>query len=143
MIISIMKLVICCNYRYAVISENLTLPSVGFREGARGAVAPPPHLASQVIQKDGCVVIKTQNTLILANSDVLYISMHNNLYLPKGCTHHTPGTTLVSSFSQNFKIYIKYSKSSLGGISVLHKTKYPIASGGLCPQTPCFRDPLL
>ena len=25
-----------------------------------------------------------------ANSDVLYISMHNNLYLPKGCTHHTP-----------------------------------------------------
>ena len=42
MIISIMKLVICCNYRYAVISENLTLPSVGFREGARGAVAPHP-----------------------------------------------------------------------------------------------------
>ena len=42
MIISIMKLVICCNYRYAIISENLTLPSVGFREGARGAVAPPP-----------------------------------------------------------------------------------------------------
>ena len=32
---------------------------------------------------------------------------------------------------------------ALGGISVLHKTKYPIASGGLHPQTPCFRDPLL
>ena len=32
---------------------------------------------------------------------------------------------------------------ALGGISVLHKTKYAIASGGLCPQTPCFRDPLL
>ena len=48
-------------------------------------------LPSQDIQKDGCGVIKThKNTLILANSDVLYISMHNNLYLPKDCTHHTP-----------------------------------------------------
>ena len=32
---------------------------------------------------------------------------------------------------------------ALGGIFVLHKTKNPIASGGLHPQTPCFRDPLL
>ena len=35
--------------------------------GARGAV--PPHLVSQDIQRDGCVVIKThKNTLILANN---------------------------------------------------------------------------
>ena len=33
--------------------------SGGFRGGARGAVAPPPYLPSQEIQKDGCVVIKT------------------------------------------------------------------------------------
>ena len=32
---------------------------------------------------------------------------------------------------------------TLGGISVFHKTKYPITSGGLRPHTPCFRDPLL
>ena len=41
-----------------------------------------------------------KNTLILANT---VIFVHNNLYLPKGCTHHAPGTILVSSFSQNFK----------------------------------------
>ena len=28
---------------------------------------------------------------------------------------------------------------TLGGISVLHKTKYPIASGGLCPPDPLLQ----
>ena len=52
-----------------------------------------------------------------------------------------PGT---SFFSQNFlRFELNILNLALGGISVLHKTKYPIASGGLCPQTPCFRDPLL
>ena len=28
---------------------------------------------------------------------------------------------------------------ALGGISILHKTKYPIASGGLCPPDPLLQ----
>ena len=62
--------------------------------GGLGAVAPPPaisgpHLPFQEIQKNGCMCCY-KNTLILANNDILYISMHNNIYLPKGCTHYTP-----------------------------------------------------
>ena len=37
---------------------HLALPFSGGFRGARGAVA-PPHLLTQDIQKDGCVVIKT------------------------------------------------------------------------------------
>ena len=37
--------------------------------GLGGLYPPPPHLVSQDIQRDGCVVIKThKNTLILANN---------------------------------------------------------------------------
>ena len=75
----------------------------------------------------------------------LYISMHNNLYLLKGCTHCTtlPGTTLLAPSHKTLKFELNTLNLAIGGISVLHKTKYPIASGGLRPQTPCFRDPLL
>ena len=62
-----------------------------------------------------------------------------------------PGTTFVSSFSQNFvscfsqnlRFELNTLNLTLGGISVLHKTKYPIASGGAAPPDPCFIDPLL
>ena len=35
-----------------------------------------------------------------------------------------PGTTLVSSFSQNLRFELNILNLALGGISVLHKTKY-------------------
>ena len=54
-----------------------------------------------------------------------------------------PGTTLVSSFSENFKISQKTLRFELNtlnlSISVLHKTKYPIASGGLRPPDPLLQ----
>ena len=34
----------------------------------------------------------------------------------------------------------EHSNLALHGIYVLCKIKYPIASGGATPQTPCFRD---
>ena len=45
------------NFNWVVLLYNLK--SVADLGGARGAVAPPPHLVSQDIQRDGCVVIKT------------------------------------------------------------------------------------
>ena len=76
-----------------------------------------------------------KNTLILANSDVLYISMHN---FQRVAPTTPPDTTLVSSFS---RFELNTLNLALGGIFVLHKTKYSIAYGGTAPQTPCFRDP--
>ena len=55
----------------------------------------------------------------------LYNSM---LYLLKVVPTTTPGTTLVSSFSQNLRFELNTLNLALGGISLLHKTKYPIAS---------------
>ena len=64
----------------------------------------------------------------------------NILYFLKSCTHHT------SCFNNIYILLVSFKNSS----NVLHtldydtsKTKQPIASGELCPQTPCFRDPLL
>ena len=61
--------------------------------------------------------------------------MHNNLYLPKGCTHHTPCMVLLwLAFShKTLRFELNTLNLALGGISVLHNTKYPIASRGLCP----------
>ena len=50
-----------------------------------------------------------------------------------------PDTTLVSSFSQHLRFELNTLNLTLGGISVLHKTKYPIASGGLCPPDPLLQ----
>ena len=108
-----------------------------------GGCSPPPAISGNT--KGWMCCYKNTKTLILANNDVLYISMYNNLYLPKGCTHHTPWyyfAWLASSY-KTLRFELNTLNLTLGGISVLHKTKYPIASGGLCPQTPCFRDPLL
>ena len=55
-----------------------------------------------------------------------------------------PGTTLVSSFSENFiRFELNTLNLTLGGISVLHKTKYPIASGGLRPRSTTVISPPL
>ena len=45
--------------RTSILSSALYECTVADLGGARGAVAPHPHLPSQEIQKDGCVVIKT------------------------------------------------------------------------------------
>ena len=52
--------------------------------------------------------------------------MHSNLYLPKGCTHQLASSHKTLRFENTLNL-------ALGGISVLHKTKYPIASGGHTP----------
>ena len=69
--------------------------------------------------------------------------MHNNLYLPKVA----PTTPLVllwlAPSHKALRLILNTLILALGDISVLNKTKYPIASGGYAPQTPCFRDPLL
>ena len=64
----------------------------------------------------------------------------NILYFLKCCTHHT------SCFNNIYILFASFKNPS----NVLHtldydtsKTKQPIASGELCPQTPCFRGPLL
>ena len=41
------------------------------------------------------------------------------------------------------QISIYYVSDGLHGILVLNKIKYPIASGGLRPQTPLFTDTIL
>ena len=50
-----------------------------------------------------------------------------------------PGTTLVSSFSQTLRFELNTLNLALGGIFVLHKTKYPIASGGRSPPDPLLQ----
>ena len=87
--------------------------------GARGAVA-PPHLVSQDIQRDGCVVIKThKNTLILANNILQCIAIYT---FQRVAPTTPPGTILVSSFSQNFiRFDLNTLNLALDGISVLHK----------------------
>ena len=89
--------------------------------GAREAVAPSPAISGHsYIQKDGCIVIKT---LILANS---VIFVHFNAFQRVAPTT-PPGSTLVSSFSQTLKVELNtLDHLTLGGISVLHKTKYSI-----------------
>ena len=72
--------------RYCQCCAHACLVSTKGSGGFRGAVAPPPAISGHTKGWMCCY----KNTLILANSDVLYISMHNNLYLPKDCTHHTP-----------------------------------------------------
>ena len=53
-----------------------------------------------------------------------------------------PDTTLVIAPShKTLRFELNTLNLALGGISVLHKTKYSIASGGAAP--PSFRDPLL
>ena len=63
-----------------------TIESVADLGGLGGCSPPPPAISGNTKGWMCCY----KNTLILANNDVLYISMHNNLYLPKDCTHHTP-----------------------------------------------------
>ena len=56
---------------------------------------------------------------------------------------HPPHTLVLLWLAPSHKILrfeLNTLNLALGGISVFHKTKYPIASGG---HTPCFRDPLL
>ena len=50
-----------------------------------------------------------------------------------------PGTTLVSSSSQTLRFELNTLNLALGGISVLYKTKYPIASGGHSPPDPLLQ----
>ena len=74
----------------------------------------------------------------------LYTSMHSNLYLAKGL--HPPHPLVLFWLAPSHKTLrfeLNTLNLALDGISVLHKTKHPIASGGHSPQTPCFRDPLL
>ena len=54
-----------------------------------------------------------------------------------------PGTTWLAPSHKTLRFELNTLNLALGGISVLHKAKYPIASGGHSPQTPFFRDPLL
>ena len=54
----------------------------------------------------------------------------------RGCSHHTSYSVILP-----LKIHQMCSKPKLD-LDTL-KTKQPIASGGLCPQTPCFIDSLL
>ena len=60
--------------------------------------------------------------------------MHNNLYLPKDCTNHNLwyyfGKLLLTKL---LRFELNTLNLALGGISVLHKTKYPIAAGGRSP----------
>ena len=59
--------------------------------------------------------------------------MHSNLYLPKGCTHQ------LASSHKTLRFELNTLNLALGGISVLHKTKYPIASGGHSPPDPLLQ----
>ena len=66
--------------------------------------------------------------------------MHNNLYLPKGCTHHTPLVLLwLAPSHKTLRFKLNILNLTLGGISILHKTKYPIASGGHSPPDPLLQ----
>ena len=58
-----------------------------------------------------------------------------------GCTHHTLYFIYLPIKLENLiNFALKYSNLILHGIYVLCKIEYPIASGGLCPQTLRFRD---
>ena len=59
--------------------------------------------------------------------------MHNNLYLPRVAPTTPPGTTYVLWLAPSHKTLrfeLNTLNLALGGISLLHKTKYAIASGG-------------
>ena len=82
--------------------EELMLKELKFKKWSAsmmadlGGVVTPPTCHLRKYKRMDAVLL---NTLILANSIFLYI-LHNNLYLTKGCTFHTPchSNTLVSSF---------------------------------------------
>ena len=58
-----------------------------------------------------------------------------------GCTHHTLYfINLPIKLQKPYQLCLKHSNLAAYGIYVLCKIKYPIASGGLRPHTPCFRD---
>ena len=58
-----------------------------------------------------------------------------------GCTQHTPWYyVLWVAISHKTSIFeLNTLNLALGGIFALHKTKYPMASGGLCPPDPLLQ----
>ena len=77
-------------------------------------------------------VIQFKHYLICLHlpSDVVctYQAMHSSLCYK----YHT------MSAAEGFLFFQKHSNLPFYGIVVLSKIKYPLASGGLCPQTLCF-----
>ena len=56
------------------------------------------------------------------------------------CTYHTPLVLLwVALSNKTLRFELNFLNFALGGIFALHKTKYPIVSGGLCPPDPLLQ----
>ena len=114
--------------------------------GGLGGCSPPPSISGHTKGWMCCY----KNTLKVTHWFLqivlfLYISIHNNLYVPSKELHPPYPLVLfwLAPSCKTLRVELNTLNLALGGISVLHKTKYSIASGGLCPQIPCFRDPLL
>ena len=56
---------------------------------------------------------------------------------------HPPCLLLQLTLENLTNLALKDSNLTLYGILELNKIKYPVASGGPHPQTPCFRDTIL
>ena len=66
--------------------------------------------------------------------------MHNNLYPSNGLHPPHPLVLLWVALSYKTLIFeLNTLNLALGGIFALHKTKYPIASGGLRPPDPLLQ----
>ena len=66
--------------------------------------------------------------------------MHSNLYVPSKGLHppHTLVLLWLAPSHKTLRFELNTLNLALGGISVLHKTKNPIASGG-CPPDPLLQ----
>ena len=67
--------------------------------------------------------------------------MHNNLCISSKGLHPSHPLVLLwlAPSHKTLRFELNTLNLALGGISVLHKTKYAIASGGLCPPDPLLQ----
>ena len=80
-----------------------------------------------------------QKVIILCNALPPTLSISSKeLHLP-----HPLILLWLATSHKTLRFELNTQNLALGGICVVHKTKYPIASGRLCPPDPCFRDLLL
>ena len=66
---------------------------------------------------------------------MMYIFIHRLI--------HSITAVQISIYYANINVFMHSVSSGLHGILVLNKIKYPIASEGLLPPDPCFRDLIL